>query len=165
MAVMGTTPSNFAVYPGLYGSSTQACGPGTITIPVRASYPSGATAITSVTTSFRLPDRDTDYGLVLNWNGSQFDLQLYYFGGSTFAFWPLPVIPPDGSVRTFNATLGGVTLNSVRFARVGNELQVDYTLTRAANPSGMYYYIIGSAITTTDYSVPWPATLGTWSAN
>ena len=97
-------------------------------------------------------------------NSGNGNFNLHILGQNTSAPWPYLPLTPNGVTTPLSTpiTLGSLTVTAYRCAYVGNELQVDLTITRSGGTFADQIVIYGVS-TTSQASTPWGASSGQWS--
>jgi hypothetical protein len=159
----GPTPTTFTTYLGTYGSAQPAYSGASQVLPLRAYLPAGASQIGYLITDFvAVSGGAVEYQITAQTdNVGNYNLRLS--NGTTIApAWPYLTMSQSGTTVTLTTpiTVGTFSITAYRFALVGNEMQLDLTVTRTGTFSDQII-ILGVSDTST-YSSPWYSTNGTW---
>jgi hypothetical protein len=146
-------PTGFTTYVGPWGSANPSYSGTSVTLPLRAYNPAagGAGDIGNLTTYLRNSSGTAEFSLILSKNSSGY--QFYMYDSGTGYAPPSPLaLTPNGQTTAASVSLSGLQVTATRLALVGNELQLDLTLTR----SGIFSdQVTLGAISSNAYSNPW----------
>ncbi len=157
------TPTVFTTYLGTYGSAQPAYHGASAVIPLRAYLPTGAKQLNVLETNFTAKSSGTvEYEIFAQTNSAGgYTLRLQ---NSTRAVpYPLLLLNPSGATVTLSTPikLGSMQITAYRFALVGNEFQLDVTVSRSGTFSDNIVVLGINA--NTAYSSPWYGVDGQWS--
>ncbi len=157
------TPTTFTTYMGTYGTGFQTFNGSAVVLPLRAYIPSGVTQLTYFQADLNASlGGATEYIIWAVSDGAGNYVLHLYNGTANAPGWPFPTMNASGTTVTLATpiTLGTLQITAYRFALVGNEFQLDVTVTRSGTFSDQVV-ILASYGTT--YSSPWNAVDGQWS--
>lgn len=159
-----TAPSVFTTYLGTYGGTPPVFHGSSVVVPLRAYAPSGVSQLNYLMMSLNAASNGaSEYRIYAQTNGAG-GFMLSLQNNTTSVPWPLLLLNSSGSTVNLPTpiTLGTVSITAYRFALVGNELQLDLSITRTGTFSDQ---IVTLAVLGNNaaYSFPWNQVTGQWS--
>ena len=157
---IGSLPSGLTTYLGDYGSVVNPfTGPEAI-LPVRAYNPGGAAQIAWVETFLTAGGANRYWFLVDSTGPGVYNLAVYSVNGQSAAY---PNVKATGNtvVLASPITVGAVAIRAFRLALVGNEFQLDLTVSRTGAFTDQ---IVVEAYNNVNYSASWGSSDGQWSS-
>ena len=157
VALTGTTsgtappPTVLTTYAAAYGSPAPSFTATTVTLPLRAYNPGGASNITNFTSYLINAAGTIEFSIILAQNGASYNMWMYDVNSNT-APYPYLVVTPNGQTTAASVSLSGLEIVATRLALVGNEMQLDLTLSRSGTFSDQ---VTMGAIASGVYSQPW----------
>ena len=158
-------PTTFTTYLGTYGSGAQTYSGNSTILPLRGYIPGGASQMALFWTNLTPTSGGSfEYQIWADSDGAGNYILHLYNGTANAPAWPYLTMNPSGSTITLPTpiALGTLQITAYRFALVGNEFQLDLSVTRSGTFSDQ---IVIWASYGTNYSNPWGAVDGVWSAN
>ena len=159
---VGLAPAatTFTTYLGTYGVGFQTFSGNQVTLPVRVSMPGGATQLTTVQTVVAPTSGSGGESIFAGSDGAG-GYSLVMVGDGVLAPWPYQELTPSGNTVTLATpiTLGPISITAYRFALVGNEFQLDLTVTQSGTFSDQ---VTVFGMSGTNYSAPWNVPNGQW---
>ena len=156
-------PSSFTSYLGAFGSGTPSYSGSSAVLPLRTYIPGGAGQITILQTILSSTNTGgANFSIFAETDGAG-GYSLFITSSAGSAPWPLLSLTPSGNTVTLSApiTLGALSVTAYRFALVGNEFQLDVSVSQTGTFSDQ---IIVLGMAGTNYSAPWMAVDGQWSS-
>jgi hypothetical protein len=159
------SPSTFTTYLGAYGSIAPAYNGASILLPLRVYLPSGASQINFAMTYLNNASSGAmDYVIIAQSDGAG-NYTLRFTDGTSFASGSYLTMSAAGTTVTLPTpmALGAMQITAYRFALVGNEFQLDLSVTRNGtfNDQIVILAVQGDNVA---YSYPWYAVNGTWNS-
>jgi hypothetical protein len=162
-----TTPTTFTTYLGTYGSGFQTISGNSVLLPLRGYIPGGASQMKSLIAWLATTASGAlDYQITAQSDGAG-GYTLRMCNGSytvTQPLYPYLEMSLSGTTVTLSTpiTVGTLSITAYRLALVGNEFQLDLSVTRSGTFSDQVV-ILGEAASSS--SSPWDVSDGEWYAS